>query len=124
MAVALAGTRQQSRLIAMMQNFERTQELVEISMSSAGATAAQHRKYMQGLEAATTKLTTAYQGLITKITTSDVAIGLINGLGSSIEFLSEHMGIVYGIMGGILALYGPVLANKLMDNVATAAAQG
>jgi TP901 family phage tail tape measure protein len=39
-AVALAGTRQQSRLIAMMQDFDRTQELVNISMNSAGTTIA------------------------------------------------------------------------------------
>lgn len=84
-AVALAGTRQQSRLIAMLQDFDRTQQLVNISMNSAGATAAQHRKYMQGLEAATTQLTTAYQRLITTFTNSDFAISAVNGLTSALE---------------------------------------
>jgi TP901 family phage tail tape measure protein len=35
-AVALAGTRQQSRLVAMFQDFDRTLELVDISQQSAG----------------------------------------------------------------------------------------
>lgn len=121
-AVALAGTRQQSRLIAMMQDFDRTQELVNISMNSAGATAAQHRKYMEGLEAATAKLTTSYQGLITSFMNSDLAIGVINKLASGLEFLGDNIGIVYAALGSILVLYGPLLANKLADNVATAAA--
>ena len=77
-AVALAGTRQQSRLIAMMQDFDRTQELVNISMNSAGATAAQHRKYMQGLEAATTELTTSYQQLITSFANSDFVVTFVD----------------------------------------------
>ena len=121
-AVALAGTRQQSRLIAMMQDFDRTQELVNISMNSAGATAAQHRKYMEGLEAATTNLTTSYQGLITSFTNSDIAINVINGIAASLEFLGDNIGIVYAAMGGILALYTPLLVNKLADNTATAVA--
>lgn len=93
-AVALAGTRQQSRLIAMLQDFDRTQQLVNISMNSAGATAAQHRKYMQGLEAAVTKLTTSYQKLITTFTNSDFAITAINKLSSGLEMLSENIGLV------------------------------
>jgi len=52
-AVALAGTRQQSRLIAMMQNFDRTLALVDTASNSYGATLAQQAEYMEGLEAAT-----------------------------------------------------------------------
>jgi TP901 family phage tail tape measure protein len=58
-AVSLAGTRQQSRLIAIMQDFDRTLELVNISQESAGATNAQQVEYMKSLEAATVQLQTA-----------------------------------------------------------------
>jgi TP901 family phage tail tape measure protein len=50
-AKALAGTRQQSRLIAMMDDYERVTELQEISVRSAGATAAQAAVYLTGIEA-------------------------------------------------------------------------
>ena len=58
-AKALAGTRQQSRLIAMMSDYERVIELQEISARSAGATMAQMGVYTQGLEAALNRLSTS-----------------------------------------------------------------
>lgn len=76
-AVAMAGTRQQSRFIAMMQDFERTQELVNLSMNAYGATLAQHSKYMGGLTAATNNLTTAWQSLITNFSDSSIFINFI-----------------------------------------------
>lgn len=51
-AKALAGTRQQSRLIAMMEDYDRVIELQDISQQSAGATAAQADVYLEGMEAA------------------------------------------------------------------------
>ena len=60
-AVALAGTRQQSRLIAIMNDFDRTLELVNISQYSQGATMAQHMEYMKSMEAATVNLQNAWQ---------------------------------------------------------------
>lgn len=58
-ARALAGTRQQSRLIAMMSDYERVTELQEIAQRSAGATAAQAGVYLEGIEAALNKITIA-----------------------------------------------------------------
>ena len=58
-AVSLAGTRQQSRLIAMFQDFDRTLDLVNVSLESEGAMLAQHSNYMDGMEASMTGLTTA-----------------------------------------------------------------
>lgn len=56
-AKALAGTRQQSRLIAMMTDYERVTELQEIAQRSAGATAAQAEVFLEGIEAALNKIT-------------------------------------------------------------------
>lgn len=58
-AKALAGTRQQSRLIAMMNDYERVTELQAIAQRSAGATAAQAATYMEGMEAAINKVNVA-----------------------------------------------------------------
>jgi TP901 family phage tail tape measure protein len=69
-AVALAGTRQQSRLLAIFQDFDRTLELVQTSEESAGATTAQHLKFMEGMEATLTNLRTSYQKFITTKTES------------------------------------------------------
>ena len=58
-ATALAGTRQQSRLLAVMQNFDRTLELVNTSLGASGATLAQQAEYLGGMQAATARLTTS-----------------------------------------------------------------
>ena len=87
-AVALAGTRQQSRLIAMMQDFDRTLELVDISANSYGATLAQSEKYMGGLAAAQANLTTTFQGLITSITQSETIIGIVNTISGLLDVVT------------------------------------
>lgn len=121
-AVALAGTRQQSRLIAMFQDFDRTLELTNIAMTSAGATAAQHRKYMQGLEAATSRLTTSYQEFVTALTNSDIAISIINKISSLLGAMADHIGIVYAALGTLLAVFVPLIAQKALDVITTSAA--
>ena len=126
-AVALAGTRQQSRLIAMMQDFDRTQELVNISMNSAGATAAQHRKYMEGLEAATTALTTSYQKLITNFANSDFIIGIINAGATSLEYFANNLELVGIAAGGLVSTLILLNAEKVKSKALTllnAAAEG
>ena len=96
-AVALAGTRQQSRLIAMMQDFDRTLELVDISANSYGATLAQSEKYMGGLQAAQANLTTSFQGLITSLTDSKLIIGVVDilsGIVSAITWITDQAWIM------------------------------
>ena len=62
----LAGTLicQQSRLISIFNDFDRTLELVNTSQDSAGATTAQHAEYMKSMEAAMTALNTADKNLL------------------------------------------------------------
>ena len=55
-AKALAGTRQQSRLIAMMSDYERVIELQQIAQRSQGSTLAQMSSLMTGLDAALNKI--------------------------------------------------------------------
>lgn len=99
-AVALAGTRQQSRLIAVMQDFDRTLELVDISQQSAGATTAQQAQFMKGMEAATISLQNAYQKFITTITDSELIISIVRGLAGALDGLSTILTNV-GISGKV-----------------------
>ena len=58
-AKALAGTRQQSRLIAMMSDYERVVELQQIAERSSGATLSQMETYLEGMDAALNKVSIA-----------------------------------------------------------------
>ncbi len=112
-AVSLAGTRQQSRLIAIMSGFDRTLELVNISQNSAGATMAQHTEFMKGMEAATVGLQNAYQKFITTITDSELIIGIIQGLSVGIEAVANGLEAI-GFSGqtALLAIIGLAAAFK------------
>jgi len=123
-AVALAGTRQQSRLIAIMQDFDRTMSLVEKSEESAGATTAQHVEYMQSMEAAMVGLQNAWQKFITAITNSDMVIAVVKSITLGIETLTAAFEI-FGPVGqaGVVILVSSIIAMKgltMVGNLATA----
>lgn len=90
-AVAMAGTRQQSRFIAMMQDFDRTLELVDSSANSYGATLAQSAKYMDGLQAKVTLLKNAWESLITSETVTNILITGVEALTSVVNVLSKNL---------------------------------
>lgn len=95
-AKALAGTRQQSRLVAIMENYNKVLEYQETAANSIGATTAQQVTYLTGLEAATNRLQNAYQSLIEQLIHSDEVIGVVNFITKLIKqitkFLSQPMG--------------------------------
>lgn len=84
-AKALAGTRQQSRLIAMMDDYDRVIELQQISARSAGATSAQAATYLEGLEASINKVNVAVEKLVSTFTEMDFIQDLVEGLSSFLE---------------------------------------
>lgn len=90
-AKALAGTRQQSRLIAMMTDYERVTELQEIAQRSAGATAAQAGVYLEGIEAALNKITIAWEKIVTAVTDADWIINLLNTAGNILDNIGEAL---------------------------------
>ena len=111
-AVAMAGTRQQSRFIAMMQDFDRTQQLVNLSARSYGATLAQHAKYMGGVEAATNNLTTAWQSFVSALTGSDTIVNIMNIVTRIID-MADYLLNELNLFGPVLALIGVTLLGNL-----------
>ena len=71
-ATIAAGSRQQSRFIAMMSDYGRTQELVQKANTSAGASNKQFEKTMESLEAKLEKLKNAWHEFTMGILNSDV----------------------------------------------------
>jgi TP901 family phage tail tape measure protein len=106
-ATALAGTRQQSRLLAVMQNFDRTMELVNVSLTASGATLAQHSVFMEGMEGATARLSNSFQGLILAFSDSETVISIVDGLASAVEKFTgfvERAGVVTAVTAGIMGV--------------------
>lgn len=121
-AKALAGTRQQSRLVAIMENYDKVLDYQQRSMTSIGATTAQQVTYLQGMEAATNNLQSTYQSLINSIVHSDEAIAVVNTLRNILQwignFLKQPAGRI-ALISGIttMLLKSQELINKIKSTV-------
>lgn len=107
LATTIAGTRQQTRLISIFQDFDRTMELAEASANSLGTTLAQHAKTTQSIDYAVANLTTAWEGLIKSLSNSDAIINIINGLTGLVSILDTGPGravIFTTAIGGMFSL--------------------
>lgn len=102
-ATVLAGNRQQSRFIALMDNYDRAMELVNVSQNASGESAKQLRAYNQGLEASFTRLSNAWQQFATNIADSSMIKRIIDMFSSLIELLNK-------IPKGITSTVVPLLA--------------
>lgn len=90
-AKALAGTRQQSRLIAMMSDYERVIELQQTSLRSSGATVSQLSTYSEGIEAATNRVNVAIEKVTTAFTSSDWVVNMVNAFASLVDFIGSAL---------------------------------
>ena len=119
-AKALAGTRQQSRLIAMMDDYDRVIELQQISMRSAGATSAQAATYLEGLEASINKVNVAVEKLVSTFTNSDAIQSVISTFGDLLEMtnslLSNSLGMQV-VLTAIAAIFAQMAIKKAQSIV-------
>ena len=118
-AKALAGTRQQSRLIALMTDYERVTELQEIAQRSAGATAAQADVYLQGIEASMNKIQVAWEKIVTSITDSEFIVSVFSGIGKVLENTSAILETAAGqvVFYTIIASLGMnILGTKIQEH--------
>lgn len=76
----IAGTRQQSRFITLMQNWDRVLELSEDSANSAGQQALMHAKAMDSIESKMQQFQVAWQELVSNLTSSSVIKGIVSTL--------------------------------------------
>ena len=99
-ATIAAGSRQQSRFIAMMSDYGRTQELVTAANNSAGASQKQFEKTLDSLASKMEKLKNAWDTFTMDLLDSDVlkgAIDLLTKLLEGINELTEKLGDLKGL---------------------------
>ena len=112
-ATTAAGSRQQSRFIAMMSNYDRTMELMGYANDSAGASNEQFGKTMESLEAKLNKFRNAWQEFTMNIAnnamvkwavdTGTTVLGTVNKI---IEALSRGNGVVKSFLSLFTAFTG------------------
>lgn len=124
-ATIAAGSRQQSRFIAMMQDYERTQELVTAANNSAGASQEQYDKTLDSLETKLTKLDNAWTEFSTGLMNSDFVkfavdflTAILNGLTKVTEGFGSFTGSLSKI-GTLIALFqaAKVVITNFFDEI-------
>lgn len=96
-ATMAAGSRQQSRFIAMMSNYDRTMELVNAANNSAGASQRQFEKTTESLESKLNKLKNAWDAFTMGLTNSEIIKYNVDLL---TNFLTTVNKLIDGISGG------------------------
>lgn len=115
-AKALAGTRQQSRLIAMMDDYERVIELQQVSQRASGATMAQMATYTQGMEAALNKVNVAWEKIVTSFVNSDFVVNLVNGFSNILEVINQILSFQPAMIAAITTI-SLMSANIVMKKI-------
>lgn len=124
-ATIAAGSRQQSRFIAMMQDYDRTQELVTAANNSAGASSQQYAKTMESLETKLTQLDNAWTEFSTGLMNSDfvkAAVDFLTFLLNGINKATEGFGSFTSSLSKISVLVAVFqtakhLVSKFFDEI-------
>ena len=95
-ATMAAGSRQQSRFLAMMSDYDRTLELVEAANMSAGASDKQFEKTLDSLEAKLNKLSNAWDQFTMGLADNKVIKLAVDGLTALLDIVNKLTNIPGG----------------------------
>lgn len=96
-ATMASGSRQQSRFIAMMDNYAKTTEFVNSAYNSAGSGQRQFEKTLESLEAKLTKLKNAWDEFAMGLTNNVIIKGAVDTLTFLLTRVNE---LIDGLSGG------------------------
>jgi len=123
-ATQAAGSRQQSRFIAMMSNYQRTTELMDFANNSEGASQEQFEKTMESLEAKMNKLKNAWDAFLMGITDNQIVKGavdgltaLVGGVNKLIDALSLGVGPLKSFMSLMAAFTGLKMGGRFVNSM-------
>ena len=88
-ATLAAGSRQQSRFLALMENYDRTMELIETAQDSAGRSSEQFAKYADSLENKVNKLKNTWEQFRISLVGSDLAKAAVNFANTFVKTFSK-----------------------------------
>lgn len=114
-ATIAAGSRQQSRFIALMEDYDRTMELVEIAQDSAGRSEEQFSKYSDTLTYKINKLKNSWEQLRISFLNSDTYKSGVDFANRFVEGISR---MDLKQFAGI-ALIGITIGKQLIENLFT-----
>jgi TP901 family phage tail tape measure protein len=116
-ATTAAGSRQQSRFIAMMSDYARTQELVTAANNSAGASQEQFAKTVESLEFKLNQLKNAWNEFSMGILQSDLVKFGVDALTKFLEIINKATSALDGMGGTITKVLTTIALFKLGQKI-------
>lgn len=101
-ATQAAGSRQQSRFLAMISNYSRTQELVEAAYNSTGASQKQFEKTLDSLQAKINQLTNAWDTFTMGLANNVIIKGTVDALTGILTIINKITGAFGNGAGAVL----------------------
>ena len=131
-ATIAAGSRQQSRFIAMMSNYERTMELVDAANNSAGASQRQFEKTLDSMEAKLNKLKNAWDQFTMGLMNNQILKFGVDALTEGFTILNKFIDLIgkitpkpfEGITKSILTLVSTIKLLQFGGRAVSAIAGG
>lgn len=108
-ATMAAGSRQQSRFIAMMSDYSRTQKLVGEAYDANGASQKQYEKTLDSLESKLNKLKNAWNEFLMGLSNSTIIKGAVDALTKFLTLLNKTSKL--GKVGGALSKWAITIGS-------------
>lgn len=113
-ATQAAGSRQQSRFLALMEDNERLLELTGYASNSAGASQKQFNKTLDSLEAKINELNNALDIFWTNLANNDIIKNVITLLTSFLNVINSIVGVFSQSESGVLRFVGSIMQLLLL----------
>lgn len=113
-ATIAAGSRQQSRFIAMMENYDRTLELIETAQDSAGKSSQQFAKYQDTVEYKVNQLKNSWESLRISFADSNFFKNALDGLNKLLDKINNFSIGDFATFGILFLTVGKYAAQNLI----------
>ncbi len=123
-ATTAAGSRQQSRFLALMEDNGRLMELVGMANNSAGASAKQFNKTLDSMEASLNKLSNVLHEFYTNLFNNSIIKFGIDGLSIVIDLFNNSVGAISKSDNAIISFTGSLVNLGVAIGVFKAATKG
>lgn len=114
-ATTAAGSRQQSRFLAMMSNYDRTMELVDAAYNSTGASQDQFNKTLDSMETKLAQLKNAWDQFTMGLANNEIlkgAVDLLTGILTTVNDLIGSLSGGNGLTKSFLSLAAAIISLR------------
>lgn len=122
LSTALAGSRQQNRLVALFDSWDDYKDAVTTSLNAEGTTLQQNEVYMDSYAAHAKELQASMESLYMELFNSDDMIGIVDAINEIVKGLTtvvDLLGGLPGVLGVISGLMTKTVFSKQLSGLAS-----